>query len=187
MLRLIPLFVAAVVAALLFMPQGAPTGVYAMPPAQALAILDRTELPPSIFGDFKPAMRHWRPDYATSMWAQLGDGDIELQRFRASLTPEGEGVRVRVEALPPKGKLHDEAAASQNADPEYAEYLTAALAEQIDAKLTGRAFDPKRLAPAFARLQIASIPRIRRNLDAGAKVEEKHTDDVIEDAYAHEK
>ena len=186
MLRLIPPVVAALVVAWLFMPREAPSGVYAMPPEQALAIINRTDLPSQVFGDFKPAMRHWRPDDATSMWAVLGDGDRELQRFRASVTPEGEGVRVQVEALPPQGKFHDETAASMNDEPEYAEYLTAALAEQIDARLTGREFDMKRLAPAFARVQIAAIPRIRRNLDAGAKIEEKRVSDTIEDAYAHE-
>ncbi len=187
MLRLISLFGAAVVAAWLFIPRGAPSGVYAMTPAQALAILDRIDLPPQVFGDFKPAMRHWRPDDATSMWAQLGDGDVEMRRFEASLTPEGEGVRVRVEALPPRGKMHDEVAASQKDDPTYPEYLAAALAEQIDAKLTGREFDMKRIAAAYARVQIASIPRINRSIDAGAKIEAKRTSDIIEDAYAHEK
>ena len=72
------------------------------------------------------------------MWALIGDGDDEQQRFRASLSPEGEGVRVKVEALPPQGELHNQTAAQMKDAPEYAEYLTAALAEQIDAKLTGR-------------------------------------------------
>ena len=186
MFRLIVLFAAAVVAAMLYMPKGAPSGVYAMAPAQALAIIDRIDLPPQVFSDFKPAMRHWRPDGATSMWALLGDSDVEMQRFRASVTPEGEGARVRVEALPPQGARHDEVAASMKEAPEYVEFLTAALVERIDAQLTGREFDMKRLAPAFARLQIAAIPRIRRSIDAGAKLEEQRVADTIEDAYAHE-
>ena len=187
MLRLIPLFFAAVVAALLFMPQGKLGGVYAMPPTRALAIIDRTDLPPLIFGEFKPAMRHWCQDDATSMWSLVGDGNIELRRFRASVTPEGDGVRVQIESLPPQGKLHDEAAESMKEDPEYADFLTAALAEQIDAKLTGREFDMKRLAAAFARVQMAAIPRIRRAADAAAKADDKRRSDAIDDAYAHEK
>ena len=187
MFRLISLFFAAAVAAMLFLPHGAPpSGVYAMAPAQALAILDRVDLPPAIFGDVKSEMRHWRPDKATSMWARVGDGSVELQRFKASLTPEGEGVRVQVEAQPPEGKLHDETAASMKDDSAYSDYQAAALAEQIDAKLTGRAFDMRRLAPAFARVQIASIPRIRAMGDAAAKINDQRVSDTIDDAYSHE-
>jgi hypothetical protein len=156
---------------------------YAMPIAKVNGVIDHTYLPAMIFADRAYNARHWRAGPTTSMWAVVGRSGQELLRLSAETIPDGDEVRVHVEALPPPGEHRDLVADS----PSNIALLTTALAEQIDADLNGREFDLKRIAPAVARVTLENLPHLREQADAAVKDSDRREQENIDRAYANEK
>jgi hypothetical protein len=188
MIRLALSFVfAAAVIAVLYLRFDVVDAVYAMPLAAINEIIDRTDLPPMIFEGRAFNARHWRSDPKTSMWAVLGQGEVELLRLKAEAIAGRDNVRVHVEALPPVGALHDEVRQEIAENGSNVALLTTALAEQIDANLNGREFDLKRISPAIARVTLEALPHLRESLNNAAKESDRREQDTVDRAYENEK
>ena len=188
MIRLASLFVlGAAVMAVLYLRLDAGDKVYATPLAAVNEVIDRTDLPPMIFQDKAFNARHWRSGPNTSIWAVLGQGEVELLRLKAETTAERDNVRVHVEALPPAGALRDELRQKIDENGSDVALLTTALAEQIDANMNGREFDLKRISLAIARVTLEALPHLRESLDNAAKDVDRRDQANVDRAYETEK
>ena len=186
MYRLISLFVVACAIAALFMHVDRADGVYALSVDKVNAQIDRTKLPLVVFGP-AAAIRHWRIDTATSVWAFLDEHGAESLRLSAITSADGDGARVRVEIAPPLGANREQVEQKLRDNEEIADLYRAGIAEQIDADLNGREFNMKSLAPAMARATVNSISKIRASTDKFAKNQERAENEVVDQAYAHER
>jgi hypothetical protein len=160
--------------------------VYAAPLAAVNEIIDRTDLPPVIFQERAFNAKHWRSSPNTSIWAILGQGEVELLRLNAETVAGRDNVRVHIEALPPAGALREIRQKIEENGSDIA-LLTTALAEQIDANLNGREFDLKRISPAIARVTLEALPHLREGLDNAAKEVDRREQDNVDRAYETEK
>ena len=179
-------FVAGVLA-FLFLRLDVKDNVYALRVEEVNKRIDLINLPSMLYGVSPTNTKHWRVDNATSIWALHDLAGAERLRLSAITSPEGNETRVRVEVLPPLGAYHDKVEQNLRENADVAAMYKVTVAEQIDANLTCRDFDLKRLSPSIARVVLTRLPDIRAAADRAAKAHELQEQKVVDRAYANEK
>ena len=181
----------AIAAAVIFSGSESKDTYYDIPEHKVSWTLDKTNLPMMVFGDRALNAKHWRVDAATSMWALLSKdkdkGNVELLRLSATTRADGKGTRVHVEVLPPESSVHDQVVQGLKENGAYGDLYSAALAEQIDAKLTNRDFAIANISRATARVTLAALPHLRESFDNEAAEYDRRKQEDIDRVYANEK
>lgn len=160
---------------------------YAMSASQASKLLSQANLPMVVFGDRAFNAKRWRVGSATTMWALMAGNNAEILRLSATAIAEGEGTRVHCDVLPPESPVHDLVAQGLKENEASRDLYAAALAEQVDATLTGRDFNIMRISAATARVTLNALPQIREAMENESKQYQKKEQDVVDKAYANEK
>jgi hypothetical protein len=160
---------------------------YAIAPDQVSKALDQTSLPIMVFGEWALNTKHWRVNAATTMWAIENDSHVELLRLSATTRTDGKGTRIHYDVLPPEGSARALVAQRLKENGHYRDLYRTALAEQVDAKLTNRAFAIGNIAAAAARVTLAELPNIRKGFDNAEKEYQRQQQEVIDRAYANER
>ena len=160
---------------------------YAVAPDQVSRVLDQTNLPMMVFGEWALNVKHWRVNAATTMWALEGDSHVELLRLSATTIADGKGTRIHYDVLPPESSVRDQIAQRLKENGHYRDLYRSALAEQVDAKLTNRAFAIGNIAAEVARVTLVELPNIRKSFDNAEKEYQRKQQEVIDRAYANER
>ena len=121
------------------------------------------------------------------MWALESDSHVELLRLSATTMADGKGTRIHYDVLPPESSIRDQVAQGLKENGAYRDLYKSALAEQVDAKLTNRAFAIQNIAVQAARVTIAALPHIRESFDNAEKEYQRKQQEVIDRAYANER
>ena len=160
---------------------------YAVSPGQVNDVLDQTYLPLMVFGEYALNAKHWRVNGATTMWALQSDSHVELLRLSATTMADGKGTRIHYEVLPPESSVRDQVAQRLKENGHYRDLYRSALAEQVDAQLTNRAFAIGNIAAEVARVTLVELPNIRKSFDDAEKEHVRQQQEVIDRAYANER
>ena len=160
---------------------------YAASPDQVSKVLDQTNLPMTVFGARAATAKHWRVNAATTMWALESDSRVELLRLSATTRADGKGTRIHYDVLPPESSVRDQVAQALKENGAYRDLYRSALAEQVDAKLTNRAFAIQNIAVDAARVTLGALPNIREGFANAEKEYRQKQQEVIDRVYANEK
>jgi hypothetical protein len=161
--------------------------VYPLAPAKINKILDEATLPPEIFANRALSAKHWRENTSTSVWALLGDNDVELLRLIATTKAENDGARVHFDVQAPPGANYETVNKSLEGNSAISDLYRAALAEQIDANIKNRDFSLAQVSPAIARVTLTALPHLRDQLKRAEQEDQKQQDEQIDQVYKNEK
>ncbi len=141
-------------------------GLYLVSAEQINKVLDETPLPKEVFSDNAATAKHWRANSTTSMWSlqnrDLHNNDLQYLRLSATTVVEGKGIRIKYDVLPPEQPVSFNVSLGVTATSAFADYYKAGLEEQIQSKMTKRAFSKTNIYPAFLKLA-AAMPQIAKD------------------------
>lgn len=158
--------VAAVMAGLLAACGGGTS--YPIPAKDVTSKLLSTKPPMMVFGGTATDLMVTQGEGGAVRWTVLKNG-TQVMRLVATVTPEGENAsRVAVSMEPPNNDVTSSAAKRMAENPAIVKLYTAAMTEQIDAKLNNRAFDMGAIQGQMMAAAMASMPKIADQMDEAA-------------------
>ena len=161
-------------------------GVYPIPIGDARQVLEKTGLPPFVFGSDEPDVTVRAEGPSRIVWILHKDG-AEIMRYVASLSPDGDSAtRVSLDLVgATEGPFgHTEARLAQNGA--IRNLYLVAMEERIASALERRPFDQTKILPATAAAAAANIGRISEDMDRIAEADRRRERENIERAYREE-
>jgi hypothetical protein len=160
--------------------------VYAVPIGEARQVLERTGLPPLVFGSNEPEVAVRAEGPSRIVWILHKDG-AEMMRYVALLSPDGQtSTRISLDLIgATQGPFrHTGDRLAQNVT--IRNLYLVAMEERIASALERRPFDQAKILPATAAAAAANIGRISQDMDRIAEADRRRQRENIERAYRDE-
>ena len=142
---------------------------YPISAAEVTGKLLSTRPPSGVFGSAATDVMVTQGEGGTVRWTVLKGGS-QVMRLVATITPDGEAAsRVSVSAEPPNNDAHSAIGKNMADNPAIVKLYTAAMIEQIDAKLTNREFNFAAIQPQMMAAAMASMPKMQASVDQAMK------------------
>ena len=160
--------------------------VYAVPIGEARQVLEKTGMPPFVFGSDEPDVTVRAEGPSRIVWILHKDG-AEIMRYVALLTPDGDSAtRISLDLVgATEGPFRQTGERLAQNDTIRNLYLVA-MEERIASALERRPFDQTKILPATAAAAAANIGRISEDMDRIAEADRRRQRENIERAYREE-
>jgi hypothetical protein len=142
---------------------------YPIAAAEVTSKLLSTRPPKGVFGSTATDVMVTQGDGGTVRWTVLKGGS-QVMRLVATITPDGDAAsRVAVSVEPPNNDANSAIGKNMADNPAVVKLYKAAMAEQIDARLTNREFNFTAIQGQMVAAAMATMPKMQASLDEAVK------------------